>query len=354
MTLTLYLSRVVATRVVAVLAALTSLVLLIDMLEAVRRMPAGARGLDTVSTYLTLRLPLAVDRLLPLAVLLGCVLAFGTLARNNEMAILRAAGMSPLRFLRSLWPVLLVCGAINALFEDHWAPGAEAAFVVWWQDVTRGDGGADGKDAPQWLRVGDQIVSVGRIEDDGRHLNAVTRYGRDASGRLNWVSRARSAQFDGESWRLQEVTEARSDSGKVAADNVWHRGPAVENMQQLALPLSRMSSTQARQVLSGGWSGKDSASHYRLVVQRGYAAFSVPLVMTLLAVPALHGGRRAGNLVYGMASALGLGLAFLVVNGLFVSMGEAAAIPAVLAVWAAPLSFILLSVAAWMHFEEGR
>lgn len=354
MTLTLYLSRVVATRIAAVLAALTSLVLLIEMLEAIRRMLGGTRGMGTVLTYLALRLPLAVDRLLPLAVLLGCVLAFGTLARNNEMAILRSAGLSPIRFLRALWPVLLMCCAVNYLFENYWAPAAEKAFAAWWQDMKLQGDDTDGKNRQQWLRVGDQIVSVGRIEDDGYRLNTVTRYDRDASGHLTQVARAAVAQFDGGTWSLQGETVARSDSRKAAPDVIWHHGPAVENMRQMTLPLSRMSSTQARQVLNGNWSGKDSAAHYHLLVQRGYAAFSIPLVMALLAVPALHGGRRAGNLAYGMASALALGLAFLVVNGLFLSMGEASAIPAALAAWTAPLSFILLSLAAWVHFEEGR
>lgn len=362
MRLTRYLSRVVATRIAAALAALTALVLLIEMLEAIRRMLGGTRGLGTVLTYLALRLPLAVDRLFPLAVLLGCALAFGTLARSNEMTILRSAGLSPLRFFRALWPVLLVCGIVNYLFEDHWAPAAERAFAAWWQDTMRqdrtrqdtaGQGDDDGGAAGvQWLRVGDQIVSVGRIGDEGRRLDGVTRYGRDAAGRLTVVARAKAAWFDGKGWRLQDDRAASSDGRRVAAGAIWPQGPSVENMRQMTLSLSRMTGAQARQALMGTWSGTGSAAHYRIVVQRSYAAFAIPLVMTLLAIPALHGDRRAGNLAYGMASSLGLGLAFLVVNGLFLSMGEASAIPAALAVWAAPLSFILLGLTAWLHFEE--
>lgn len=354
MTLTLYLSRVVAIRILAALASLTSLVLLIEMLEAIRRMLGGTRGMGTVLTYLALRVPLAIDRLLPLAVLLGCTLAFGALARSNEMTILRSAGLSPLRFLRALWPVLLVCGSVNYLFADHWAPSAERAFAAWWQDTMRQGDDDGGTDGPQWLRVGDQIVSVGHIEDEGRRLDAVTRYSRDADGRLTLVARAKTARSDGGDWRLQDETVTHGDGRKVTRDAIWRHGPSVENMRQLTLPLSRMSGTQARQALRGDWSGTDTAAHYRIVVQRGYAAFSIPLVMTLLATPALHGDRRAGNLAYGMACSLGLGLAFLVVNGLYLSMGEASAIPAALAVWAAPLSFILLGLAAWLHFEEGR
>ncbi len=350
MTLILYLSRVVGTRVVAVLAALTSLVLLIEMLEAIRRMPAETRGIGTVSTYLLLRLPLAVDRLLPLAVLIGCVLAFGTLAHRNEMTILRSAGLSPLRFLLALWPVLLVCGIVNHLLEDRWAPAAERAFAAWWQGTTK----QGNEIQPQWLRVGDQIISIGGIEDGGRRLSGVTRYERDAVGRLTQVARAKVAQFDGGTWRLQDETVSRSGGRQVTQDTIWQHGPSVENMRQLTLSLSRVSGTEARQALKGDWSGRDSAAHYRIVVQRGYAAFTIPLVMLLLAIPALHGNRRAGNLAHGMAGSLGLGLAFLVTNGLFLSMGEATAIPAVLAVWVAPLSFVLLGVAAWLHFEESR
>lgn len=354
MTLTLYLSRVVATRIAAVLASLTALVLLIEMLEAIRRVLGDTRGMDVVLTYLALRLPLAVDRLFPLAVLIGSALAFGTLARSNEMVILRSAGLSPLRFLRSLWPVILVCGTVNYLFEDHVAPASERSFALWWQDTVRKDDDDADKNRAQWLRVGNRIVSIGRIDEDGKSLDTVTRYDRDADGRLTAVSRAKSARFEDGKWHLEHDKVTLAEGGKAAPRPVWSDGPSVDNIRQLTLSLSRMSSAQAQQVLDGRWSGKDSAAHYRVVVHRGYAAATVPLVMLLLAVPALHGLRRSGNLIYGMASSLGLGLAFLVVNGLFLSMGEAAAIPAVLAVWSAPLSFILLGLAAWVHFEEGR
>lgn len=353
MTLTLYLSRVVATRIAAVLAAMTGLVLLIEMLEAIRRVLGSTRGMGTVLTYLMLRLPLAIDRLLPLAILLGCALAFGTLARTNEMVILRSAGLSPLRFLRALWPVVLVCGAINYLFEDYWAPATERAFATWWQQVMSQDNGDD-EHRPQWLRVGEQIVSVGRIEDAGNALEDVTRYVRDSDGRLTQITRARAAQSTPRGWRLDNAKVARSDGRKAPPETLWTSGPSVENMRQLTLSVSRMSSVQAKQILGGAWSGKDSIAHYRIIVQRGYASFVLPLVMLLLAVPAVHGGRRAGNLAYGMATSLGLGLAFLLVNGLFLSMGEAGTIPAILAVWAAPVSFILLGLTAWVHFEEGR
>lgn len=355
MTLSLYLSRVVATRILAVLASLTSLVMLIELLEAIRRMLGGTRGVGTVITYLALRFPLAIDRLLPLAVLIGCALAFATLARSNEMAILRSAGLSPARFLKALWPVMLVCGTLYYLLEDHWAPSAEKAFALWWQDVVSQSEDDDAtKDPTQWVRVGGQIVSIGTVEDDGRTLRTVTRYSRDEAGLLTVVARAQSATFDGTAWHLDGETQGHSDGSKALPEKIWANGPAVENMRQLTLPLSRMSSAQAEQVLGGRWSGKDTAAHYHIVVQRSYAAATIPLIMLLLAIPALHGQRRAGNMAFGMASSLGLGLTFMVVNGLFLSMGEAAAIPATLAVWAAPVSFILLGVTAWLHFEEGR
>lgn len=347
-TLTLYLSRVVGSRIVGALAALTSLVLLIEMLEAVRRMPGEIRGFGTVLTYLLLRLPLAMDRLLPLTVLIGCVLAFGTLARRNEMTILRAAGLSPVRFFFALWPVLLVCGIINHVLEDRWAPAAEKTFAVWWQDVTK----QGSEPQLQWLRAGDQIISIGGIEAKGQILNVVTRYERDALGRLTLVARAKEAEFVDGTWHLHDEVVSRSGGRQTVADTIWQQGPSVENMRQLTLSLSRVSGTEAQQALKGNWSGTDSAAHYRIVVQRSYAAFIIPSVMMLLAIPALHGNRRAGNLAHGTAGGLGLGLAFLVTNGLFLSMGEATSIPAVLAVWGGPLSFLLIGVGAWLHFEE--
>lgn len=352
MTLTAYLSRVVATRIAAVLGALSALVLLIEMLEAIRRVLGTSRGIGTVLTYLALRIPLAVDRLLPLAILIGCSVAFSTLARSNEMSILRAAGLSPLRFLRFLLPVIVICGAVNYLLQDSLAPATEQAFATWWQGIATDQDDDSKKSDTQWLHIGGQIVSIGRISDNGRRLDDINRYSRDSMGRLTLVAHAKSATFSDGAWRLEGESVTGSDGRPLPTTGVWENGPEVENMRLLTLPMERVSGSHARQVLQGEWTGKGGKAHYRIILHRSYVALVIPLVMLLLAVPSLHGERRAGNLARGVATSLGLGLAFLVINGLFLSMGEAGAIPPMLAAWAAPLSFSLLGIGMLLHFEE--
>lgn len=357
MRLSLYLGRTVAVHILAVLLALTALVQMIEMVEAIQRIFGTANaGVGALVHFLVMNTPVVAERVFPLAVLIGSALGFHTLAHRNEMIVLRASGLSPYQFLKALTPMLaLFCGAYFLLI-DRLAPDFEHDLALWWEQVDPQPPAEDGDRKRVWLRVGSEIVSVGRILDQGRRLEDVTRYRRDETGRLTEVERAVAAVHGSGGWALEQDVVTRNMGGGMvtqrAAKRSWKGGPSVENMRDMTLPTERVSIDQARQVLAGTWSGTEGAAHYRVALNRNYSALVLPFVMALLAMPALRGERRAGNLARGLTASLLLGVVFTVVNGLFLSMGQSAALPAILAVWAAPVAFIGFGLGILLHLEE--
>lgn len=360
MILTRYLSRLFGTRFLAVLLALTALAELVELLAAMRRLLANQSGLQPVLIFSALKLPLTMEWLFPLAVLIGAALTFRTLAYNSEIVILRGAGLSPYRLLAALMPLTVVLAAVYFLLVDRMAPAAERSFNTWWATVTAAPPDEDDADMAAdrllWLRAGDEIVSVAKVTDGNRRLEGLTRYQRNSDGMLTARIRARTATFEGGIWRLSNVEIIRLDgtAPRVSrADTLdWAGGPTATNFKELVLPAERLSGAQSRAVLAGTWSGHGNAAHYRTLIQRSYCAPLLPLLMVLLAVPALAGGRRTGGMAMGMAISLGMGLAFMIVNGFFLSMSEAGLVPAVLAVWSAPAIFATLGLTILLHREE--
>lgn len=356
MTLVRYLSVAFLTRFLAVLLALTALVLLIEMLDAVRRLLGSHGGLQPILMFTALKLPLALERLFPLAILIGAALTFRGLVQSNELTILRSAGLSPYRLAAALLPVTAVLAITHFVMVDRMAPAAERAFTDWWHTVVAAPPSEDEAKRKVWLHSGNEIISVTRILDDGRQLEGLTRYGRDENGQLTGRIRAAKATFANNAWRLHdvEVIEIRGASPmrRQYAELPWPNGPTAKNLLELTLPTERLSASKARNILTGTWSGGGSTAHYRITLQKSYCAATVPFLMILLASPALVGGRRTGGMARGMAISLLLGLSFMVTNGLFISMGEAGTIPAVLAVWAAPFIFAALGAALLLHSQE--
>ena len=94
-TLTLYVARVFSFHMLGMLAALTGIVALFDLIELLRR--AATRPEATfavVGEIAALRLPWAMMQILPFAVLLGGILAFWRLTRSSELIVARATGLS--------------------------------------------------------------------------------------------------------------------------------------------------------------------------------------------------------------------------------------------------------------------
>lgn len=368
-----YFTRLFASRFLAVLLALSALVELIAMLDALRHLVGHHAGFRNVLIFSLYQFPMALEQLFPLAVLIGATLTFRALAQSSEMIVLRGAGMSPYRVLWCLLPaVLLLAGAYYAIV-DNVAPRSERAFAVWWHDVIQA--ADDEEQAPKgaiWLRVGSEIVSVGAVNHGGAELTDLTRYLRDNKNNIVARIHAAHARLVGGTWHLTDVTSLRlypqhgnggvfspspgrgpasAPQQTVLPDMIWQNGPPALNFEELALPTRRMQSTEGRQVLAGTWAGAAGAAHYRTLVQKSLAAPLLPLLMLLLAMPALTGtGRRAT--VRGMAVSIGMGLLFLVVNGFFSSMSESAVLPPVIAVWTAPLVFLALGFTQLLRNEE--
>lgn len=84
-----------------------------------------AAAADIIDYYLN-NIPLITVQVLPVAMLLGAVLALGQLRKFNEITAMQACGLSPFRIIR---PILIVAALITAgsfALTDYVVPGAYA------------------------------------------------------------------------------------------------------------------------------------------------------------------------------------------------------------------------------------
>ncbi len=346
-----YLSRVFAHRFFAVLLSLAALSQLMELLDASKRVFGAHGGAKTLLIYTALRLPLSVEKLVPLAVLIGAVLTFRRLVQENEATILRSAGLSGWRMLGALVPAALVLAVIQFSMTNWLAPAAERAFAEWWSTIAV----PEEAEAPRtlWLRVGQSIISVEHADPDGRRLERVTEYRRDGEGRLTGMLRAAEARYGQDGWTLTDAQA--TELGRpftTRAQMQWPDGPAVENVRELLNPTERISAAKARAILHGEWAGTASQFSIETKLVKIWRSPVLPPLMLLLATPALAGGRRTGGMARGTALGLGLGLGFMIVDGFFGSMSEAGSLPAPLAILAAPAIFAALGGWLMLQAEE--
>lgn len=355
-TITRYLTRTFLVRVLSVLLALSALLQLLDLLDAASTVLERGLGGGGLVYYTMIRLPMVVERVVPLAVLIGSLSTLWTFASTNEIVAMRSVGMTPYQIMGALLPAALVVAIGHFLLADQVAPRAERSFVTWWAATELPSEAKDDDPVkPVWFRLGDDVVRIATIADDGRTIEGLEMVSRDAQGKATGLMSAARGEHGPDGWRLYDVVRTRiAEPPRVTHEDStkWDVELSPGNMIDLRKPTENISFNRLLRIVRGSWAGGESPSFYATRLHSTYAAPLASLVMLLLAAPVAHGMRRRGGAMGSLALGTVIGLIFLLSSGILSSMGQAGALPAVVAVWS-PLIFFAAIGGAIMVYVEG-
>jgi lipopolysaccharide export system permease protein len=334
-----YLTRLLLTRLLGALFGLTALLQLIDLLNRAGTILAHG-GLADIGHYLVLRLPTILAEMLPLATLVGALLAFRRLAVTHEATTLRGAGLSLGNVLRFLLPICFIITVVQVVLQAEIAPRAERAFSDWWT-MRDSSETTDSARTLLWLKSGRDIAAIAHVSRNGQHLSGIMIAQRSKQGDLLDRLDAESALYENGHWTLHAVRVAHQNHAEAALipSLIWPDGPVPANMIDLARPVDSMTVDRLIATLRGRWIGAQGMSVYRTQLQGLIVSLFVPFLMILLAVPAfLAPPRASGSSIY-VATSLILGLGYLTAAGLLGALGEAGTLPPLAAGWAALVVF---------------
>jgi lipopolysaccharide export system permease protein len=356
-----YLSTMFLKRTLATLLVLVGLLQLVDLFDATSDVLERGLGVGGLVRYELLRLPGMVQQIIPVSVLIGALTCFTGLARNSEMAALRATGFTIYRIVMMLLPAVGLIAAIHFLLADQIAPRSEQAFSVWWGAHTPVRTAKDepkaGAKKPKtvWFRTGPYLVYAEGAAADGRTLDGVRIYHRDSSGRLDQriVAKTAAQGSDGR-WRLSGVEQLAvaptSLSSRAEPQQLWDTDLAPADVVSVFSPEDRISSARAFRAISGDRPADKSPAFYATRIQRAFAEPMGALVMLLLAAPAALAQQR-NNQTALLLFSLGAGLLFMMVDGVLTALGQTNVLPPLLGAWAGPFLFAALAGAAMVHLE---
>jgi len=358
-----YLSAILAMRVIIAFCGLAALLQILDLLENANLIFQAGDGVIGVATYALWRLPLIAKQVLPLAVLAGALVTFMTLARNNELIMMRAAGVTAYRIFASMLPVTAIIAGFHFILVDSIAPAAENGFATWWESVERRAGETKSEPkAPTFMRAGDgTIISVGATGQDPASMANVAFFILDDKGLLLRQLEARVARRENDGWRLYDVHDAQvhdaqvSDQGLFVSDLAempWPERISATSVLAALQPAESVSTKRLLELLGGEVPATEPASHYRTELLHNLALPLTAPLMVLLAMPATYGSSRHGGAARGFLLSFALGLGYLVSDKLFIAMGQAGLLPALLAAWGATVMFASIGIAVLLKFEE--
>jgi lipopolysaccharide export system permease protein len=340
------------------LGAFTAIYMLGDFFqrfdELIKYKSLGWIGLE----YFALRLPLVVSQLLPIACLIGVLMAFSLLNRSGELLAFQGLGISRLELAAPVLVVALMVSLFDFGLSETVVPVAtrQARYLY---DVDIKHGVLEGVFAFRrlWLRPHEGFLTVERY--DGRNppqLFGVTYFQMSPDQQLVEVHKADTAVWDGRQWRLTNVRRLRIDGSGVVttvrepsfpigfkpADFILARqDPEEFSLSELN---HYIHSLRQKGLSPGGYLVDRDLKYATPLACLIMAALGV--VLSIDPLPRhLSLGRN-----FGLGTIIGFG--YWVALGFTSSFGHSEIIPAWLAAWLPNAVFATLAVSIFLFGEE--
>lgn len=356
--LAVYMVRLFLTRTLAVLLALSVVLMMLSLLGEAGKILAVPGNTDSdVWRFAGYRLPLLLSFLLPFSVLLGTLIAFVGLNQNSEVVAMKAAGLSAHQILAPLVIASLVLAAGLFAFNEGVTVNAARHLDAWQNNDYKPVPPAIGISSNVWLLNGDDLVRAGIVtgRGNGMKLHDVSIYDR-AGGVLQRTITAASAIRDpaGDAWVL--------DHARIydATQNVVRQSPQMPALKGVApdqFTLAKVDPTELDY-----WTLKDRVAELEAAgrpadeARAGLAhKLSSPLstiLMPLLAAVAAFGLARSGQVMLRAVAGMALGFAYFVVDSFALAMGNAGTYPPLVAAWAPFVLFLLIGETVLIRTEE--
>ncbi|HUM05013.1 MAG TPA: LptF/LptG family permease [Terriglobales bacterium] len=287
----------------------------------------------------------------PLSMLLAVLVTFGLLQRSNEITAIKATGISLYRIVVPVLIVAVLLAGVLFLSDQVYLPYTNKR-----QDALRNQ--IKGKPAQTYLRP-DRKWIFGQNSEI--YYYQFFDPDRDVFGNLSIF------RFDPHSFQITHRLAAERahwspGMSRWLYEQGWERqlkGPAIEDYRRFDVATfpefaeppsyfkkeirqySEMSYDELRNYIRDLEQSGFDAVRLRVQLQRKVAYPLITLVMAVLAVPfALSAGKRGA--VAGVATAIGIGVVYWTISGLFEAMGNLSQLPPAVAAWSPDVVFAFL------------
>jgi LPS export ABC transporter permease LptG len=331
-----------------IVAAFLTLLLVFTLFELLGDILRNQVSPLTVGEYLLNVMPYFLYNTTPLSMLLAVLVTFGLLQRSNEITAIKATGISLYRLVIPVLIVSTLVAGVLFLSDQIYLPYTNKR-----QDALRNR--IKGKPAQTYLRP-DRKWIFGQHSDI--YYYQFFDPDRDVFGGVSVF------QFDPHTFQItHRITADRAkwseSMGRWVYEQGWERslsGSAIESYRKFDVAtypeLAEAPAYFKKEIKQSSEMSYEELRHYihdleqsgfdvvrlRVQLQKKIAYPLITLVMAVLAIPfALSAGKRSA--VAGVATAIGIGVVYWTISGLFEAMGNLSQLPPAVAAWSPDLVF---------------
>jgi lipopolysaccharide export system permease protein len=327
------------------MGAFISIYLVIDFLERYGKFSRAGASTSAIALYFLCKIPEIVSQTMPMAVLMGTILAISSLAKNSEITAMRSSGASLVMIGRPLLATAGVISIILLIIQEFIAPAASDKMryideIV----VQKKSKGTFFRQNNIWHRNENLIMQAKLFNPENSVLAGITIW--DTNSGMIPVSRTEAVTATPASggWLLHDVTH-RYFSGEGGVETRKEPEQFLKNnlkpsdLKVVAKSAEEMGFTALRRYCNTISENGYDATSYRTVMHAKISFPFAALIMAFLGIPFSFRDSRSGGIGVGIAISIVIGFSYFVINALLLSLGQQGALPPVVAAWAANLLF---------------
>ncbi len=290
-----YIATSIATHTAMVLFVLLALFTFFAFMDELSAVGRGNYGLAQAGQYVLLTVPRMIYQMFPVAALIGSMAGLGLLARNNELTVIRAAGVPLSRIVWSVMKVGLVLVITMSVLGEWIAPPSESRAQVL-RSVSMSANISLKSKSGLWARDATSVVNVREILPDGK-LAGVYIYDFVEPNRLKQITQAKYAVYLHDHWLLKDVTRQQFAADAVQtsqmAEEEWTTRLSPDLLGVVIVKPDTLSVTGLRNYVNYLHENGLAAERYEVAYWSKIAAPFVTGVMVFLAIPFVFGSLRS-------------------------------------------------------------
>jgi len=365
-TLWFYIGRQFLISVGIVFAVFATIVILVDMVEILRRSYSKEIPLGTILQMSLLKFPLMGQKLAPFAMLVGAVMAFSKLTRTHELIVARSAGVSVWQFLLPAIVSAFVMGILMVAIINPIACAMIAKFEQIEGKYFEGQiSSLSVSSSGLWLRQKNDSTNLGF--DKGNSIIHALRAGEE-EGELydiiifvyeekdKFVKRidARRAKLENDFWHLKGVTITEPNKvtrhineyfleTELTLDDIYNSlaSPEIISFWELPAFIDTLSET--------GFSTVRHELHWHTILLSPFFYVTMIFIAALFSLRPPRQG-RVGILISGSIVA---GFLIYFLTDLVLALGLSGTIPIILSAWAPVAITAFIGTTLLLHMEDG-
>jgi len=307
--------------------------------------------------YFAYKVPLIVSQITPVAVLLGVLVAFGLMARNNEVIALKSSGVSLQYLLIPVFVIGLILSAALFIFSEAFVPITISRALQLEENKPDGQQMMASREKNIWLRHHRGITHIQHFHPAENIIYGVSAMFFDEAFHLAKRIDAQKGVYRNGEWiffsAMVQYFEGKTDEFKTEFfdEKAVDLDLVPKDLKRVAKSAEEMSFTTLRDYIQTVERDGYDSSKYRVDL---YAKTAFPLICLIMclvgAAIALRGKTREGMAV---SFAYGIVTAFIYwsLYSFCLSLGYGEILPPLLAAWMANLIFICIAAFMVLNLE---